>query len=127
MFVALLLLIHGAPAQAVELITGDEYAPWVDGQLPGEGIAVELVREVFELVSTELVSVDVKPWSRALYETQQDLYDATFPFVRTPERDQIFLFSAPLFTVRNVLFSHISAPAFRDIDNLKGKTLWILH
>lgn len=109
--------------QAVRLITGDEYAPWVDTALPGGGIATEMVREVFELIGSETVSIESKPWARALYETQQGQHDATFPYVPTLERKQNFLYSAPLFSVRNALFSGAKAPAFRDVVSLKGKTL----
>ena len=62
------------------------------------------------------------PWKRGYLETSQSKHAATYPYVRTAEREQDFLYSEPLYTFSQRLYSR--ADELFEPDNLaalKGK------
>lgn len=91
------------PAQPLALVTGEDYPPFVDARLPGGGLAVQLVQRVVRQMGTTL-TLETAPWRRGYEETLRGRYDATFPYVKTAERERDFLYSDPLFNVRPVVF-----------------------
>lgn len=89
--------------EPLRLTTGDDYAPFVGQALPGGGMLVALVRDIFASMGMP-VEIDVLPWERGRIATSAGRYAATFPYVRTAERAEQFLFSAPLFTVEETMW-----------------------
>lgn len=88
----------GAKAQAVELVTGSDYPPFAAADMHDGGLYTHVVRRVYEEMDVA-VSVDMMPWKRGYARTREGEYTATFPYVRTEEREREFLYSAPLLPV----------------------------
>ncbi|KAF0813859.1 Histidine-binding periplasmic protein [Andreprevotia sp. IGB-42] len=85
-------LAHTASAQTIHLVTGN-YPPYEyeeDGKVVG--LAVDILKEAFARSQWQ-VEIRVVPWARALREAQQGDADAVFSTLKTPEREQAYLFS----------------------------------
>jgi polar amino acid transport system substrate-binding protein len=119
-----LCLRAAAPAAASDrlaLVTGEDYPPFVDAREPGGGLAVVLVRQVLDRMKLT-ATIDVAPWRRGYEETLRGRYDATFPYVRTAERERDFLYSEPLIQVRQAVFMAADRRfAYRSPADLKGR------
>lgn len=114
---------HAAdPALArLALVSGEDYFPFADPRLPGGGLAVILVGRVIDRMGAT-ATVEFMPWRRGYEETLRGRYDATFPYVRTPERERDFLYSDALINVRQVVFlSAARRFAYRGPDDLHGR------
>lgn len=122
--VAALLAASGFPAAAqdsLSLVTGAGYPPFADPHLPGGGTAVVLVRRIFETMDVG-AQIEVLPWRRGYEETLRGRFAATFPYVRTPEREADFLYSAPLIDVRQVVFAAVDRSfAYHGPEDLRGR------
>jgi polar amino acid transport system substrate-binding protein len=121
----LLVGLVAAPALAaapVKLVTGNGYAPFTDSKLPKGGMATALVRAVYAEMGRD-VSVAFRPWKRGYQQTLRGEYAATFPYVASEDRKKAYLYSDPIFTVRNkpiaAADSDVTASA---VDQLKGMT-----
>lgn len=80
----------------VVLVTGDDlFLPFVDPTGEGGGLSTEIIRAAFDLENVEPV-IEFKHWKRGYEETRNLLYEGTFPYVRSPERDVYFDYSLPL-------------------------------
>lgn len=104
-------------AEELSLVSGEDYAPFTGSDLPGGGMLTQIVQAAFaqQGVSTLLVW---QPWKRGYLEASQGKYAATFPYVRTPEREQEFLYSAPIYTFNQRLYSR--AGEVYEPDNLSA-------
>lgn len=91
------------PDAAILLTTGDDYPPYTAIRLPQGGLATDLVRQAFRKAGAD-VQIDWLPWARGFYKVKAGAYAATFPYIRTPERDATFLYSDPLFEISDTLF-----------------------
>lgn len=113
-----------SPGHAVDrlaLVTGEDYPPFADARAPGGGLAVLLVQQVAERMGVT-AEVETAPWRRGYEETLRGRFDATFPYVRTPERERDFLYSEPLFQVRQSVFMPTARRfAYRGHADLKGR------
>lgn len=91
-------------AQELSLVTGEEYAPFTGSDLPGGGMLTQIVQAAFaqQGISTVLAW---QPWKRGYLEASQGKYAATFPYIRTPEREVEFLYSAPIYTFKQRIYS----------------------
>jgi polar amino acid transport system substrate-binding protein len=93
-----------APAQAQPIaVAAGEYSPFVAQQLPQFGVTAAIVTAAFESQGVP-VRYDFLPWKRGYHETQLGRYVATFPYLKTPERESLFLYSEPIYTDRFRLF-----------------------
>jgi polar amino acid transport system substrate-binding protein len=102
------------------LVTGEDYPPYVDAQAPGGGLAVQLVRQVAQRMGLT-AEIEIAPWRRGYEATLRGRYDATFPYVRTPERERDFLYSDALIQARQVVFMAADRRiAYRGPADLKG-------
>lgn len=102
-------------AQSLRLVSGDDYAPFTGEQLPGGGMLSQLVQAALgerDIAST----LAWRPWNRGYQMTLQGEYDATFPYMRTAEREREFAYSEPLFVAQQHLFSR--AGEVFEADNL---------
>jgi polar amino acid transport system substrate-binding protein len=113
---------HGARAgETLSLVTGEDYPPFVDAREPGGGFAVMLVQQVMQRMDvTE--TIETAPWRRGYEETLRGRFDATFPYVRTPDREREFLYSEPLIRVRQAVFMAADRRfAYRGPADLNGR------
>lgn len=126
-FVAVLSIAHPVAGQnlpALTIVTGANYGPFTDPDLPGGGLAVEIVTAVFDEAGVALKSIDFPPWKRGYSETLNHKADATFPYMKTPEREAAMLFSESIYDVRSVaVFASDTGYDFAGFDSLKGLTI----
>lgn len=124
LLLALLLSLPAyAQADSLRLVTGDDYAPFTGKALPAGGMLTQVVQRA--LAKRQIASsLDWRPWNRGYMKTLQGEYDATFPYVRSPQREAEYLYSTPLFVAEQHLFSRASEPF--EIDkpaSMQGKRL----
>lgn len=124
LLLALLLSLPAyVQADSLRLVTGDDYAPFTGKALPAGGMLTQLVQRA--LAKRQISSsLDWRPWNRGYLKTLQGEYDATFPYVRSPQREAEYLYSAPLFIAEQYLFSRASEPIeLDDPASMQGKRL----
>ena len=78
---------------APKVITGDDYPPWTDQGLPHGGIAAWLVVRAFEEGGLPIGELQWMPWKRGFEETKAGNSDGAFPWIKNPEREEVFLFT----------------------------------
>nr|WP_255635520.1 transporter substrate-binding domain-containing protein [Azospirillum sp. 412522] len=112
-------------------MTGGDYAPFTGEDLPGGGLVTELVRRAFA-VGGRQYDVRFMPWRRGYDGVVSGRFLATFPYVRTPEREREVLFSDPVIELRQFVYlSNRSAMDFRDggdgdpgrLEDFGGRTI----
>lgn len=95
-------LSAGAETTPLKLVTGSDYAPYVDDGLPGGGPVTQLVQQAFAAVGVD-ADISVEPWRRGYEGLLAHRFDATFPYIRTEQRQRETLFSDPIIAVRQHL------------------------
>jgi polar amino acid transport system substrate-binding protein len=114
---------QAADALTVHLVAGPGFAPLSDPNLPGGGMAAEIITAAFARVG-DGVTIEFEPWARGYADARDQRYDGTFPYGRTPERMRDFLFS-------DVVYAQVSHPyvlaagtwSTGDLRDLTGKTM----
>lgn len=124
----------GARVERINLVTGDDYAPFTDRKLPGGGMLAELVqRAMEEAAPAEGFAIHwVNDWDAHLGTLlEQGLVDMSFPWSRPaceilPDdyRCQTFVFSEPLFEILELGYFDTTRPMTFDTDSdMEGRTL----
>ncbi len=112
----------GALAQAPDSIrlTNGEWPPYMSKELEYGGLATRIVTEAFVIKGIQ-VKFGWFPWKRAFDYAQGGEWDGSVGWIRTPEREQHFYFSEPIFTGEMVFF-HLKNYAFdwNTIRDLRG-------
>ena len=107
----------------VNLVTGGEFAPFVDEDLPGQGMLAEVVRSAFQSIGYD-VDVNFLSWNYGLDATRDGLFAGIFPYQRNEESVDEFLYSKPLYRVLIRLFVPIGSNlAYNRPNDLEGLTL----
>ncbi|WP_415753844.1 substrate-binding periplasmic protein [Pseudomonas leptonychotis] len=116
-----LMCCYSAMGADLRLVTGDDYAPFTGRALPAGGMLTQVVHAV--LAESKIDStLDWQPWNRGYLKTLRGEYDATFPYVPTPQREQEYLYSAPLLVVEQHIFSRVDDPVERvDAQAMQGR------
>lgn len=113
----------GAHAADVRLVTGDDYAPLTDRELPRGGMLSAVAQAALER-SGLASSLAWQPWNRGYLMTLRGEYDATFPYIRAEQREHDFLYSAPLYVSEQHLFSRATDPVeVNDLAGISGRRL----
>lgn len=94
----------GACAAELSIVSGNGYPPFADSALPKGGLATERVLAAFHAMG-ESPKLTWLPWARGYQLTLAGEFDATFPYVPTPEREAAFYYSAPLFRTAHYVFA----------------------
>ncbi|SFP64572.1 polar amino acid transport system substrate-binding protein [Ectopseudomonas composti] len=110
-----LLLCVSVRAEVLHLATGDDYAPFTGKALPGQGMLTQVVRASLAEQGTA-ITLDWLPWNRGYLKAKRGDYDATFPYVRSAEREAEFLYSAPIYVAEQFVFSR--ADDHVELDDL---------
>ena len=124
----------GVRIERINLITGDDYAPFTDRKLDRGGLLTELVQRAMEEANpAEGVAIHwVNDWDSHLDTLpKQGLVDMSFPWSRpncdeTPDeyRCQPFLFSDPMFEILELVYIDNTRPiTFESDADMVGKTL----
>lgn len=112
-------LVMGQP---VPLVSGNGYPPFADQQLPGGGIATRIVVATFERMGAQ-PTIDWLPWRRGYIAALGGRYAATFPYIRTAERQRDFLYSDPIFRGQAYLYALPNQPQVLSVDGLRNHAL----
>ena len=126
---AVLGLAATVQAQSVAFAIG-EWAPYTGQKLSESGLATEIVTAACKAVGLT-PSYDFVPWRRAEANVLNNAHFATFPFLRTSEREKNLRFSDVIFTSGlRVLLAKNSEIAgklkFNTPADLKGMTVLIV-
>ena len=121
---ATLLLAMPVQAAGLRLVTGTDYPPYAGPDLPGGGMATELVVAAFEAAGVAVEPVEYLPWKRGYQAVLDGEFDATFPYVTAPGRDLAMRFSAPIYELAIYpIFRADRMHAYTGPDSLAGLTL----
>lgn len=112
------LLCTVVQAREVRLVTGDGYVPYTSQNLPDGGMLSLVVRKAFEQRGLR-TTLQWRPWNRGYLLTQRGQYDATFPYIVSPDRQVQFLYSDPLYVGEQFIFSR----AGEQIDSTSEQSL----
>jgi len=121
-FLLLLTLPVFLRAIPLQLATGNQFQPFADDQLLNGGITTDIVRRAYSHIGNK-ITIEFLPWPRGYEGTRQHHYFATFPYARTPEREQDFHYSIPILTVSQKVFVRAGSniDSFHE-EQLKGAT-----
>ncbi|MCH8550789.1 MAG: transporter substrate-binding domain-containing protein [Natronospirillum sp.] len=76
------------------VVAGDPWRPYLDPDVPNQGIAIEIVRESLATQGFDL-DWEIMPWARALYGARDGEYDVLVGVWYTEERAQFLHYSDP--------------------------------
>ncbi len=132
LFLFLQIPVPESEGREVVTLTGDPWPPYVEGELGGEadgGIAIELVKRIFDRFPGTEVSFPLFPWNRALRAVETGSEDGIVLLLKTPEREQFLEFTEPLFEAQNLVwYSTERFPAgfqWLTLEDLDGYTIGI--
>lgn len=91
-----LALLSGPVAHAADRLATGDYAPLVGSKLPENGVTAAIVRAAMQANRME-AEFDFLPWKRGYIETEAGRYIATFPYLRTAEREASFIYSDEIY------------------------------
>ncbi len=100
---ATIVFASSVSAETILAVT-DDYPPFVyreDGK--PVGVAIDIVRELFKETETE-GTIRFYPWKRAYAMGLKNRNTLVFTMSRTPERESLFKWIGPLFTVKVGLY-----------------------
>ncbi|QNM98477.1 substrate-binding periplasmic protein [Chitinimonas koreensis] len=120
-----LSLALACQADSLSLVTGNDYAPFADSKLPNGGLAAEVAVKAFAESKTE-VKLDWSPWARGYEEAKSGRYAATFPYVKSAEREKDFIYSAPIYEIQQRAFAKPGSKFdFGHVASLAGSTVCV--
>lgn len=100
-----------------------EWPPYAGGTLPGQGAAVEVVRQAFAAMGLE-VEVTFLPWNRAIEASRNGRFDGYFPEYFSENLAGSFLFSSSIGASPLGFAEHADHPVhWERLDDLKGMTI----
>ena len=95
-----------AEAETVQIAAG-EYPPFLSEHLPEHGVIGAIATAVVRAQGGE-PKYTYLPWKRGYVESEQGIYVATFPYLKTPEREAAFHYSEPIYTDHFRMFANRS-------------------
>lgn len=122
---AIVLAAATLPARAAEPVTvmTNQWPPYVDPQLPEQGLAVELVRHIFARAGYT-VDNTIESWPRAMEGVRIGLYDALGAAWYNEERAQDFIYSEPYLVNELIVVKRRDLPGnFTTLGSLQGARL----
>lgn len=128
LFSLLGVLVSGPVAVQAERLrlATSVWAPYVDGNLPGSGLAVDLVTNALERAGYEY-SLSIGSWPRTLEGAKIGVYDVIPAAWYTEERAADLLFSRPYLTNRlKFIKRRGDAIVFSEPSDLKGRTIGVV-
>ena len=104
----------------IELVTGNEYAPFTDERLPNGGMITEIVARVFRGMGYD-PKIEFWNWDHGYRSTEKGVFAATFPYLKTSERQVKYLYSKPVYEILIVPFVRKDSKiAYSSPDDLKN-------
>ena len=110
MLLVVISVIYGNQTLADQTVTfvGDPWPPYVEGVLGEDakaGVAVEVVNEIFSHIENVNARFPLIPWNRALIEVEAGSQDGIGILLKTPEREEFMVYSVPMITSMNMVWS----------------------
>jgi len=107
----------------VAFVTGGDYEPYADPDLPGGGMIPAIVRAAYAKIPTKLTTIDFTAWRRGYRAVKTGKYTGTFPYIRTDKREREMYFSDPIYTVTiRPVMHRDNDTAINEIADLHGLT-----
>ncbi|WP_279247044.1 substrate-binding periplasmic protein [Candidatus Litorirhabdus singularis] len=102
------------------------WSPYVDKELPGQGVAMELVTVLFDRAGYR-TEIKVEAWRRAMEGVRVGLYDALGATWYTESREQDFIFSEPYLQNDLMMLKLRAFPGdYLELSHLSGRRLGLL-
>ena len=124
---SLLCLMAALPlrAETVIVTTGPDEPPFTDRDRPDGGTATRLVMAVFRAMGVE-AKLDWLPWRRGYSLTKSGAYQASFPYLETPDRELDFLFSDTLYSATTYMWTRTGdSLTIGDPAGFKNRTICV--
>jgi len=103
-----------------KLVTGNNYLPFTDENLPERGMFTEIVNKIFQKMNKKTV-VEFWAWKYGFDATLEGEFEATFPYLKNEERQKKFYYSMPVYEMFILPFVLKDNPIkFKKLDDLKG-------
>jgi polar amino acid transport system substrate-binding protein len=97
-----------------------------DGRL--QGASVELLRAMWRRMGVREQPIDVVPWARGYDWLLTRKNHVLFSMSRTPQREALFKWVGPIFTVRNVLLGLADAPVrISTLDDARRYRIGVIN
>jgi polar amino acid transport system substrate-binding protein len=124
MFLALQMFTASlANAESVNLVTGNDYPPYADENLPARGMTTELMNAIYTALD-DTAKFSFRPWKRGDSETLKRKFLGTFPYIKSAKREAEFLYSDPIFTYTTEVFASSNTQfSANSLADLEGKTI----
>jgi polar amino acid transport system substrate-binding protein len=101
------------------------WSPYVNKELPGQGVAVELVNEIFAHAGYQ-TKVTIAPWQRAVEGVEVGLYDALGTAWYSEQRAEALIFSEPYLENDLLLLKLRSLPGdYLELSHLQGRRVGV--
>ena len=97
------LLCSGALAQSIDLVSGNDYAPYAGSKLKDGGLTTALVKKAFAEVGEDS-TVTWMAWPRGYTEVKRGNFSATYPYTKTDARAAEMLFSDPIVSIQERVY-----------------------
>lgn len=115
------LAIGGEP---FKVVTGPDFRPFTDPSLPNGGLLTEIVTAAFAEAGVAIAPIEFLPWKRGYGDTLERKVDATFPYLKSAEREGEMEFSDSAYDVRAVaVFAADSNLDYTGPESLKGRSI----
>lgn len=105
-------------AETIKIVTGADYPPYTEPSLPQGGLATAVVRQAIERAGWQL-DLSWRPWANGYKATLAGEFAGTFPYIKTAEREKLFIYSDPIFELNAYVFGRPG----EALDGTKPQTL----
>jgi polar amino acid transport system substrate-binding protein len=104
---------------SLKIVTG-EWPPYVSHYEKGGGLTTILLKEAFAEQGIE-IKYEFLPWTRGYSEAKSLVYDRTYPYAKTEEREADFFYSEETLIVAKSVFFHFKSTDFdwKTLDDLR--------
>jgi len=93
-----------------------------------KGASIELLRVLWDAMGVPPQTIRVVPWARGYHSALTDSGSVLFSMARTPEREKLFKWVGPIFTVKNVLMGLASrSAAFQNLSQVKNARIGLIQ
>jgi len=107
----------------LNLVTGNDFAPFTGDDLPNGGLVTDLVQQAFAAAG-QTHDLRFVPWRRGYDGVVSGRFLATFPYVRSPERERDALFSDPVLENRQLVYLSVKPRmTFNRPSDFRGRVV----